>query len=459
MNISSAPSTRHAEYSLDELGLRLAFFDSQYAISELGSELAGWIGRQLDDSTAESGAFNCLADLRGVEADENGLAGSLAGLFERLEHHPASDRLLRVAMVCDPGIYDSLSRVLDRRASAAGRCDAFIRLENACRWLGPDLARAMERLDPGYGEYRYTHQVFPESGLIVRYVSGRVSRENLKQTTGKLLAAAPFPPGFRVLTDYRDANFTNVGNSLDAAVMSMLGQLAQSGLGRCAYLFSETDRARADHYRERLHEAGLDVRIMDSLEQACGWLEQDVVSVRSTLGALRVQGLFAPGRALPAMDKMPEVRAVEPAIALAGSPARFHDHFIWLPEQELMIRRVSGHCTAEDFVACTLWLDERTPVVSRPRIVFDMRDWELGQPDRLFLSHGATGAINEAVRGMVANLCSEELLHVAEGFAANKRSWNPNIRAVTTVYSAAAWVEQDQRVVARCLELLAEAQR
>ncbi len=453
------PGNTINEFFIDDHALGLIFLAGVFGPGELLGVLGGWFGGQLARRVITTDRVNCIVDLRAVDYDWATPEDDLRALLVNIEERVPVGNIKKVALVSGLANYELFSQVLDQTRDIGSVTGNFYSLENACHWLLGSDDDVLQSLAPCFGEFRHEIRPIKETGLVVRYLSGRVTREHMLGAMEQLLTAPFYSPGSHVLTDCRDAVFTDVGIAGSDIAKEVFQRFADSAPGRSAYVFGPEDYAKSERYKALFSSQGCEVMPYSNLQEACNWLGHDERQVRATVDAMRVGQFFASSSSMDMRDWEPEIcetGRADPALSVFDD---FRDHYIVFPEMSLIVRRLSGFCSAAEFVNRTAWIEAELPYAPEQKILFDMRAWELSQTDRLYFVQGANGDLNTAGRGAMAALCGQDLLHIVESFASVQKSWHPELRAVTTVFSACAWLGLKQDLVNRCLELLEMAQR
>jgi hypothetical protein len=446
------------EFFIEEHALGLIFLGGVFAQGELLEVLDKWFQGELARRVVSTDRVHCIIDLRAADLERATAEQDLRSLLVNIEERVPLGNIAKVALVSGLANYMSFSKVLDRTKDAGSVTGNFYSLENACHWLLEAGGDVLQDLDPCYGEFRHELRPIAETGLVVRYISGRVTRERMLGTIEELLAAPFYYPGCQVLTDCRDGNFTDVGAAGSDIAVEVFQRFADSSPGRSAYVLGPEDYAKSDHYKALFASRNREVMPFLHLGDACEWVGHDVRQVQAALDAMRVGQFFASSSSLDLRDWLPEIcetGCADPALQTSDA---YRDHYIVIAEMNVLVRRLAGPCSAAEFISRTAWMETHLPYLPGQKVLLDIRAWELSQPDRLYLSQGANGALDTAVRGAMATLCTPDLLHVAEGFAAAQKSWQPKLRAVTTTFSACAWLGLKPALINRCLELLLTTQ-
>ena len=454
-----APANTINEFFIDDHALGLIFLGGVFGSGELLQVLGQWFEGQLARRVTTTDRVNCIVDLSAADFDWASPEDDLRTVLVHIEEQVPVGIIEKVALVSGLANYELFSQVLDQTQDIGAVTGNFYSLENACRWLVGADDDVLQSLAPCFGEFRHELRPIKDTGLVVRYISGQVTREHMLGAIERLLNAPFYFPGCQVLTDSRDGVFVDVGTEGSDIAMEVFQRFAASSPGRSAYVFSPDDYAKSDRYKAIFSNQGREVKPFSNLQEACDWLGHDERQVQATLDAMRVRQFFASSSLLDLRDWTPgicETGRADPALPVFDA---FMDHFILLPDLNLIVRRLSGFCSAAEFVNRTAWMEAELPRQPEQKILLDIRAWNLSQTDRLYFSQGANGDLNMAARGPMASLCSPDLLHVAEGFASAQKSRYPELRAVTTVFSACAWLGMKQHVITRCLELLEAAQR
>ncbi|MCJ7558829.1 MAG: hypothetical protein MUP90_18210 [Gammaproteobacteria bacterium] len=446
------------EFFIEDHALGLIFLGGVFGQGEILEVLDAWFERELTRRVTTTDRVNCIVDLGAVDFDWATPEEELGALLVSIEDRIPAGNIEKVALVSGLANYELLSKVMDRTRDEGSVTGNFYSLDNACHWLLGAGGDVLQNLAPCYGEFRHELRPIKETGLVVRYLSGRVTRERMLGAMEQLLAAPFYSPGCQVLTDSRDANFTDVGAAGSDIAEEVFQRFAASAPGRSAYVFGPEDYPKAEHYKALFASQGREVMPFSNLREACTWVGHDQRQVQAALDAMRVGQFFASSSSLDLRDWLPEICETGRADPALQTSDAYRDHYIVLPEMNLLVRRLAGPCSAAEFISRTAWMEAQLPYLPGQKILLDIRAWELSQPDRLYFSQGANGTLDTAVRGAMATLCGPDLLHVAEGFAAVQKSWQPKLRAVTTPFSASAWLGLKQALTNRCLELLQAAQ-